>query len=102
MSLPSSAWISAAGRSQQQRIQSEFTASSSLDTAAWFQIGLVKCARNMTYGIPLHITRLCVIERMPGISKWLKAHAHRNSFANTLGGLDRPLPGKDFPSSNGA
>jgi hypothetical protein len=74
----------------------------SLNRVSWFEIGLVKSAPNTTDGIPLHVKRLCVIERMRGTSEGLKTHAYWNSFANMLGELDRPLPGNDFPNSNGA
>jgi hypothetical protein len=56
----------------------------------------------MTDGISLHIKRLCAIERLRGTSEGLRTLAHRNSFANMLGRLDRPLPGNDLPSSDGA
>jgi len=49
-----------------------------------------------TDNIPLHIKRLCGIERMHGNSEGL------NSFAKRLLELDRRLPDNDFPSSNGA
>jgi hypothetical protein len=58
----------------------------SLNPVSWFEIGLVKSTRNTTDGIPLHIKRLCVIERMRGTSEGLKTHAYRNCFANMLGG----------------
>jgi hypothetical protein len=74
----------------------------SFSPVSWFEIGLVKSAPKMTDGIPLQVKRLCVIERIRGTSKGLKTHAYWNSFANMLGVLDRPLPGNDFPNSNGA
>jgi hypothetical protein len=102
VSLPSAPWISAARRSRHRLIQPYFTASMSLIPVSWFEIGHVKSLQNTTDGIPLHVKRLCVIERMRGTSEGLKTHAYRNSFANLLGGLDRPLPGNDSPNSNGA
>jgi hypothetical protein len=57
-----------------------------LNPVSWFEIGLVKSTPNMSDGIPLHIKRLCVIERMHASTEWLKAHAHQSSSANMLGG----------------
>jgi hypothetical protein len=73
--LPSALWISAARRSRHRRIQPYFTASLSLDPVSRFEIDLAESAPNTTDGIPLHIKRLYVIERMRSTSEGPKTHA---------------------------